>query len=448
MLWRSSHISVLSLILWCSTRSVAQNLSDDQISLVKQRLAESATHSWEYGTRAQSLLELDASGFSVLSPVSLPPSTSLNTTANSSLSDVFAIAQNIVGNRAKSNQDATGPQPLINDSSAGDPCSIGVAVLLANWTGLGAVDGLDYAGAATDQLNFLWSDSVPKTSDGAFSHRIEQVQLCDKSANGLWKHIQLGSSVDDGHWSTGASYRTKSKADTDIIQGNAWATAGMLRVLGTMKNSQYANSFKNEIKDLTNWAFDIQRAMYPLLQSSGLFKNYADSNASNNFDDASSTAMMAATVYRMSLLTGKHTYLPDAERSRMALLSLTGSSSSSLARRQDPSQSRESSADSRASSRESTTTSAPAINAPLPSREQPVTAILAVLMFADGICSSASMIRDTPHAPGGHRRRRCAATVEVVEEANPAAARIVLLGHRRVGVDHGRDLTSPWVYGG
>ena len=39
----------------------------------------------------------------------------------------------------------------------------------------------------------------------------------------------------------------------------------MLRVLGTMKNSPYSKSFKNQISDLGQWTFDIQKAMYPHL---------------------------------------------------------------------------------------------------------------------------------------------------------------------------------------
>ena len=64
----------------------------------------------------------------------------------------------------------------VSGGAAGDPPSIGVAVLLANWTGRGAADGLDYAGAAKDQLEFLL-EKVPQTSDGAISHRTEQTQL-------------------------------------------------------------------------------------------------------------------------------------------------------------------------------------------------------------------------------------------------------------------------------
>ncbi|KAA1476436.1 hypothetical protein DENSPDRAFT_511437 [Dentipellis sp. KUC8613] len=402
MLRRGYKPIAFALAAWCCARlptAHAQSFSDDQISLVKQRLAEGATHSWEFGTRAQTLLELEAPDFSVLTHVSLPPPSSLNSSESSSLSDVFGIARTIVSGRAKSNHNATGPQPLIEDSSAGDPCSIGAAVLLANWTGQGAADGLDYAGAARDQLDYLWGN-VPRTDDGALSHRVSQVQLWsdsvymvppflayygvlsqnrsmveeaynqikvyrnylnDPNANGLWKHILLGNGTDEGHWST----------------GNGWAAAGMLRVLGTMQNSQYAKSFKNEMNDLANWAFQIQGGMYrnlvrpaslpftpilsstfrgPILtrlqQSNNLFKNYADSSDSGNFDDASSTAIMAATVYRLSLLANKHTYLPDAERSRKALATLLGSSSSSAAanRRAAPESDSTSAPDSRSGS--------------------------------------------------------------------------------------------------
>ena len=71
---------------------------------------------------------------------------------------------------------ARGPGGTTSGEAAGDPASIGVAVLLANWTGAGAGDKLDYAGAARDQLEYLL-EKVPRTSDGAISHRVESVQL-------------------------------------------------------------------------------------------------------------------------------------------------------------------------------------------------------------------------------------------------------------------------------
>ncbi|KAI0660119.1 Six-hairpin glycosidase-like protein [Cubamyces menziesii] len=319
-----------------TTCARAQTLTDDQLDAVKARLAEGATHSWEIGTRAEALIEDGTPTYSVLNNTSLPPPQGQ---APSSLDEVISVARSVVEARAAS--DVQGPQPLMDASggAAGDPPSIGVAVLLANWTGAGAQDGHNYAGAAADQLEYLL-EKVPKTNDGAISHRIEQVQLwsdfvymvppflayygvlthnetllqmaydqcrlyrqylVDDDAGGMWKHIVLGKNTDSGHWST----------------GNGWAAAGMLRVLGTIQHSQYAKSMKNQAKDLTNWVSEIHGGIYPHLRSNGLFGNYADD--SSTFDDASSTAILASTVYRLALLAGVHTHLPQAEQSRKAL---------------------------------------------------------------------------------------------------------------------------------
>ncbi len=65
-------------------------------------------------------------------------------------------------------------------------------------------------------------------------------------------------------------------------------------------------------------------------QPNGLFKNYADGlNNSTNFDDASSSALLAATVYHLALLTGNQTFIPQAERTRTALFATNGTSAPS-----------------------------------------------------------------------------------------------------------------------
>jgi hypothetical protein len=72
-------------------------------------------------------------------------------------------------------------------------------------------------------------------------------------------------------------------------------------------------------------------------QPNGLFKNYADgfnnsygnSTSNNNFDDASSSALLAATVYHLALLTGNKTFIPQAERTRAALFATNGTSAPS-----------------------------------------------------------------------------------------------------------------------
>ncbi|KAF8635336.1 hypothetical protein AX15_000455 [Amanita polypyramis BW_CC] len=325
----------------------ALNLTDTQVALISTDLEDAARLSWELGTRAQAILSLNATGFSVYSSIPLPPPTSTDAFGSGNASGLvpfFDIAKSTVLNRGKSNGNITGPQPLIQDGSAADPASIGFAVLLANWTGQD-IGQIDYAGAAKDQLDFLFQ-VVPKTPDGAISHRVSEVQLWsdfvymvppflayygiitknrtlvleaynqiklyrnylhDPETGGLWKHVLLGSSGnDDGHWST----------------GNGWAAAGMLRVLATIRNSQYANSLKSQQKDLAEWAIEIQNAMYSHLDSTYIFTNYPDRPVSSpNFYDAASTALLASTVYRISLLWSYHHNLPLADRSRQVLFS-------------------------------------------------------------------------------------------------------------------------------
>lgn len=96
----------------------------------------------------------------------------------------------------------------------------------------------------------------------------------------------------------------------------------MIRVLGTIQRSPYANSLKSQQNDLANWADEIHQAMYSHINSNGLFYNYADDNTT--FYDASSTALLASTVYRLSLLGNIHTYIPLAEQARKALLASAG----------------------------------------------------------------------------------------------------------------------------
>ena len=116
----------------------------------------------------------------------------------------------------------------------------------------------------------------------------------------------------------------------------------MLRVFGTIKNSEYANTFESELSNLTSWVTEIHAGVYPHLVSTSvlsylnliliiiqdetnLFTNYADQPASapGNFYDGSSTALLASTVYRASLMLNQHTYIPYAEKSRQTLFTST-----------------------------------------------------------------------------------------------------------------------------
>ena len=131
--------------------------------------------SWELGTRSQAILELNATAYSVFSSNPLPPPSTIPPELTTPLSPFFAIAKSVISNRTVANNNTFGPQSFLPDGSAGDPASIGMCVLLANWTSQDAGQ-VDYAGAAKDQLDFLFQ-VVPMTVDGAISHRVSQVQL-------------------------------------------------------------------------------------------------------------------------------------------------------------------------------------------------------------------------------------------------------------------------------
>jgi rhamnogalacturonyl hydrolase YesR len=71
----------------------------------------------------------------------------------------------------------------------------------------------------------------------------------DSPTRNLWRHVVLGNWQDTGFWST----------------GNGWAAAGMLRVLGTIQNSRFATSLRDEVSDLGDWVNEIHDGIYPFL---------------------------------------------------------------------------------------------------------------------------------------------------------------------------------------
>ena len=78
--------------------------------------------------------------------------------------------------------------------------------------------------------------------DALLQTAYEQVKLYrevlfDKQV-GLWRHIALGNgTTDPTHWAT----------------GNAWAAAGALRVLATIRHSRAGQLMRSQQKDLMKW---------------------------------------------------------------------------------------------------------------------------------------------------------------------------------------------------
>ncbi|KAF8665575.1 hypothetical protein AX16_000033 [Volvariella volvacea WC 439] len=298
-----------------------------QLENVRDRLLERDLRSWELGTAAQALTEYSWPALSVFNVSAFPPPSPLPPSLNAS--DVLSIAHTVVLERPHNTLAL-----IANEGSAADPASIGVAVLLANWTRTDRTD-TSYAEAAGEQLGFLLHD-VPRTESGAISHRNEQAQLwadfvymvppfiayfgalqggrggrellqtsydqCRlyrealRDEGGLWRHIAHGNWQDPTHWAT----------------GNAWAAAGMLRVLQTLNHTAQAERFTRQQADLREWIDEILEASWDYQRPNGAVYNVIDDDES--FTDTAATALLAAVTYRMAAITGDARHLPFANR--------------------------------------------------------------------------------------------------------------------------------------
>ncbi|KAH8814593.1 Six-hairpin glycosidase-like protein [Flagelloscypha sp. PMI_526] len=365
------HVLLLTFLGTLLQFSHAQNwqpeITEDLEAQVKQRLIDSAYFSWELGVMTQVLIEYDVPTLSVFTPGSIPPNlttlpiiTDAVSNQNDTLSNkhaiynttlltpIFTHTQTIVSSLTQS-YNGTIPtniaQPLVmNDGAAADPASLGIAVLLFNYTGWG---GTNWANAAQNQLNYLLYDT-PRTGEGAISHRSEEVQLWSDfiymvppflayygvltknrdlvyeaynqirlyrtympGDHKLWRHIIFGGRIpwDTGLWAT----------------GNGWFCLGTLKVMATIMHSQYADEMNDEISDMTSWVLDVQEGMVRALDNSTfLFTNYLSvppKPSKSNFHDAASSALFSYTVYVLSNLLSIHTYIPEAEKIRQEISS-------------------------------------------------------------------------------------------------------------------------------
>ena len=238
--------------------------------------------------------------------------------------------------------------------AAADPAALGVAALL-----LGHADSA-YAAAADRQYHTLTS-STPRLRNGAISHREreaeawadfvymvppflayygvyrndqdivnEAAQQCllyrdilqssEPGTEGLWHHIIGPKHEDRGFWGT----------------GNAWAAAGMTRVLAVLvarsKPTREPGGVAGErLSDLKQ---QLLSAIFTILDavmssstsadpSNGLLRNYqADPSW---FGEIAATALLASVPYRLALLLPSHAdvlerHLQWAEDSRKAVM--------------------------------------------------------------------------------------------------------------------------------
>lgn len=290
-----------------------------------QVMINKASHSWEWGTAAEALLELYNPELSVFGSSPFPngkvPQANPNTTA-------LAYAKQFINRNS---------QTLVNDTAVGDPASLGVSAIL-----LGQSDSV-YIGAANREADFILN-IAPRWSNGAISHRadvaelwadnmamsfpfcmsysfccfdiylegitnrisvslvaylaVEQndtslmsvtVQQCGlqravlKGNNLSWQHIIGPQSQDTGLWST----------------SNGWASYGMVRVLHTLQKWSGSASMISQATQLKGWIKEIlDGAMQSSLDDS-LLRNYL--NDSSWFGEISGTSVLSAVAYRMAV---------------------------------------------------------------------------------------------------------------------------------------------------
>jgi rhamnogalacturonyl hydrolase YesR len=269
---------------------------------------------------------MDAPAYSVFGTRSVPPGP---LAAGTNIGNLYAITDKVIQMKDPNSR------TFVVDGAVGDPASLGVPMLFANWTG---AKGGDYATAINQQLDYLLHDA-PRSDDGAISHRSDVVQLwadfiymappfiayygalardstlletaynqialyhsalspaSDNSP--LWRHVVGGAWEDPVHWAT----------------GNAWVAAGILRVLETIARSSFQPSFTDQQTQLVVWAYNITSAAWSYQQTNGTLLNVLDDPAS--FADSSSTALMAAVTYRLaSIIPQAIRLVPYADKAR------------------------------------------------------------------------------------------------------------------------------------
>jgi hypothetical protein len=164
-------LSVLALFAWTTLRlrtATAASLPPPQafpfdpgfdIQSVAALAKALPSHSWEFGTASEALLELYDPAYSVFGDKPFPVPT---LTASDSVSLAYASTKFQIGN---------GSNTLIDgDGAVGDPASLGVSAYLLGLT------NATLAAAATAELDYVLT-GAPRFWNGAISQRFNYPEL-------------------------------------------------------------------------------------------------------------------------------------------------------------------------------------------------------------------------------------------------------------------------------
>lgn len=306
-----------------------------RVNAARSQIERLSSHSWEYGTGAEAILELLEPERTVFASEPFPadkiPKLPLKKPQG-----ILWMQRHI-----RTKGDST---LYADDYSVSDPAALGVAAVM-----LGQRDTKSFQ-AAMRQKDHLLKDAK-RYNNGAISHRVEVAELwsdavsmvppflafyavaandlelmreavrqCELyrevlminsgSKKGLWKHIVGPSDMaDEGVWSTGA----------------AWAAYGMVRVRATISGWRPSNeTMSQELQHLDQWIGEILDGAIRTDDNdeSGLLRNYLGDNEWAG--ETSGTALLAAAAYRMAVLNpavfAQAKYVDWAHEKRRAVL--------------------------------------------------------------------------------------------------------------------------------
>ena len=155
------HFSTI-LVLAAPTNHVHNPFPYDPGFDIKKvaEVAESLpSHSWEFGSASEALLEIYNPDISVFGHSPFPVRTLLPENVRSL---AYAASKIVIG---------TGPNSLVDgDGAVGDPASLGVSAYLLGKT------NQTYAAAATSELDYVVY-GAPRFWNGAISHRVSVTEL-------------------------------------------------------------------------------------------------------------------------------------------------------------------------------------------------------------------------------------------------------------------------------
>ncbi|CCA68002.1 hypothetical protein PIIN_01869 [Serendipita indica DSM 11827] len=265
---------------------------------------------WELGLASISLLELEEADLSVFGrdPFNTTHTQTRNLSPNST---VVQIANAVMSSRPPS------IQPLAVDGSAGDPASLGVAVMLASRA---RRNDPEYAQAAAAQLHFLARGGTTSAEWGnqhacRSSPAVER--LCVHGSTFIAFHGAMNENVTElqeakrqAGFYRDALRDSETKLWRHIVLGMGLAAAGMVRIAQTMAKSRFASQLAQDTKEMVEWTRELVGACWQYQTPSGALFNHP---LNEDFIDSSWTALLASATYRLAVLDGNKTHIARAD---------------------------------------------------------------------------------------------------------------------------------------